>query len=296
MRRTSALHLLISLKIRVGDEKRLIYSNSPANSHSGVTLSVYKWPIIYVFIIYVHSDIIILIVRCPTSRCLCTSFRFCELTPLPRPKRTVTESLIGRKFSASANPGAPLSTGCPRATNQSAERWRGQREELRYLWLSPLTLNRCQQTTTTILAPLLWWAQVQEHHCCRTRPRRLSDGRKIEIASFIVVRNSSEGCGCPGTLVLGCSPGAAHRVREASSRRTRGFSHVLWLRERCCSHSLFAWRRLVQSLGWWRNDCVGGVNTQDDATHAGSELPPQWLPPGRYHQTAPTPPTCAYYL
>lgn len=28
-------------------------------------------------------------------------------------------------------------------------------------------------------------------------------------------------------------------------------------------------------------DCVGGVNTQDDATHAGPELPPQWFPSGR---------------
>lgn len=40
-------------------------------------------------------------------------------------------------------------------------------------------------------------------------------------------------------------------------------------------------RRYPWPLGWWRYDCVGGVNTQDDATHAGSELPPQWLPTGR---------------
>lgn len=63
------------------------------------------------------------------------------------------------------------------------------------------------------------------------------------------------------------------------------FNDVVLPQPRCWSRSLPGRRRRrrrsVQSLGRRRDDCVGGVNTQDDATHAGPELPPQWVPTGR---------------
>lgn len=163
----------------------------------------------------------------------------------------------------------------------------GGQSGARLLFDGLLSLSTGSQLTTATFSVIRQQSHIwrQEEDAEKTPPITHTHKQQCAFPHFARhIWSPRRAPAVPGPCCCSCSPVKAHRVPRAefqgsSSGTPSGFESVF-----CGCRSRFLPVRRTGSAvpvgaGWY--DSVGRVHTQDDATHAGPELPPQWFPSGR---------------